>query len=596
MKRSRSIYAAITSFFVVLVICILFQFLWVSQGSETSSGISKFTSLLHRATLFNYSYYQGQYNQSNLPVARLVSKSLYFSKLTNENAHDKKPAPVSFLSMCHLKSKFDERIFSKVLIVGASSFIGASIAKLIANYNYTTQLVVTEDAVNIDFDPLAWYRWEKLIAMGLSPQYINFSDHSTASGFIRKHSPQVVIYVPTALMSAAEGLDFGKTVRQVTEAYENYLVLLHSVPSSTAFILISDSEPITRYNSMIRLFELSLSVYHYLYQINVVIIRTRGIYGPWQRETQSARLCFIGDLVKYILYNIISNFGSSCKEYYNPGCDGLNKQGISLTKQWMNNYKLYREHQKKNVIASTYMTVLKNPQYNKAFINNNYYFMEYWFRSIYNLNLHMLVFHDNLSDAFSSTFSRKCDKCEFVRMKLNEDYSPNDQRFLHFYNYILAHPEIGHFVSTDMRDVVIQNNPFEVMNAIGDMLYVGKDKPFHKTLKTTYLPSLYRKCFPSKLDYHEDFEQFGFFNAGVIGGSRHVMLAFLTRFLQYLQITSFSKRNCNMAIMEHITHKFFFESTFSGWPFNAGFLTEQVNIPGLAILHKWNKPMYSPPS
>ena len=569
MKKSRSILILI---FVTLVICILCQFLWVSQDSEISSGSSKFTIFLHRIPLFNF------------PL-----------NLTNENAQVNKPTPISFLPMCHLQSKLDEKNISKVLIIGASSFIGASIAKLIANY--TTELVVSEDVVSMGFDPLAWYRWEKLIAMGLSPQYINFSDHATVSRFIKKHSPQAVIYVPTALVSAAaEGGDFDKAVRKVTEAYENYMVLLQSVSSSTVFILMSDSEPVTSYNSMIRLFELSLSVYHSLYHIDVAIIRTRGVYGPWQRETQSSRLCFIGDLVKYISYNIFSNFGNSCKEYFNPGCDGLNEQGILLTKQWINDYRLYREHQKKNVIASTYMTVLKNPQYNKVFINNNYFFMEYWFRGIYKLNLHMVVFHDNLSNEFSSTFSRNCDKCEFVKMELNENYSPNDQRFLHFYNYILAHPEIGHFISTDMRDVVIQNDPFEVMNVIGDMLYVGKDIPFHETLKTTYLPSLYRKCFPSKLDYLEDFKMHGFFNAGVIGGSRHVMLAFLTRFLQILQITSTLKRNCNMVILEHITHNFFYESIYDGWPFNAGFLTDQVNIPGLAILHKWNKPMYSPPS
>ena len=568
MIKSRSILILI---FVTLVICICCQFLWVSQDSEISSGSSKFTIFLHRIPLFNF-----------------------LSNLTNENAQVNKPTPISFLPMCHLQSKLNEKNISKVLIVGVSSFIGASIAKFIANY--TTQLVVTEDAVNMGFDPLAWYRWEKLIAVGLSPQYINFSDHATVSRFIKKHSPQAVIYVPTALMSTAKGGDFGKAVRQVTEAYENYMVLLQSVSSSTAFILMSDSEPVTSYNSMIRLFELSLSVYHSLYHINVAIIRTQGVYGPWQRETQSSRLCFIGDLVKYISYNILSNFGNSCKEYFNPGCDGLNEQGISLTKQWINDYRLYREHQKKNVIASTYMTVLKNSQYNKVFINNNYHFMEYWFRGIYKLNLHMVVFHDNLSNEFSSTFSRNCDKCEFVKMKLNEDYSPNDQRFLHFYSYILAHPEIGHFVCTDMRDVVIQNDPFEVMNVIGDMLYVGKDIPFHETLGTTYLAILYRKCFPPELDYLEDFKMRGFFNAGVIGGSRHVMLAFLTRFLQNLQITSTLRKNCNMVILEHITHNFFYENLYDGWPFNAGFLTDQVNIPGLAILHKWNKPMYSPPS
>ena len=134
---------------------------------------------------------------------------------------------------------------------------------------------------------------------------------------------------------------------------------------------------------MIKLFELSLLVYHYLYGIKMAVIRTESVYGPWQYKSQLDPLCFIDYLVQNISHNIFEHLGSSCIISYNLGCSDnkqwLNKQGILLTKQWMHNYDSYREHQKKGVIVSTYLTAGIDPRTHMDFINNNYYFMEYWF-------------------------------------------------------------------------------------------------------------------------------------------------------------------------------------------------------------------------
>ena len=504
-------------------------------------------------------------------------------------------ADPSDISLCYTqpRSEIDSPVFrsSKVLIVGASSFIGASIAKLLPSLKTAVQLVVSEDDVNIGIDPLTWYRWEKLIGMGLSPQYMNFSDNGTVFPLIKKYSPEIVIYVPTPLFEK----ESNKSLRQVTELHENFILLLQTISSvapKTTFLLISLSKPNTCYESMIKLFELSLSVYHYLYGIRMAIIRTESVYGPWQYESQLDPLCFIDHLVQNISHNIFENLESSCIISYNLGCSDnkqwQNKQGILLTKQWMHDYNSYREHQKKGVIVSTYLTAGIDPRTHMDFINNNYYFMEYWFLGIFKQNLHMAVFHDNLSEAFQSGFLEHCNTCEFVKIKRIKNITPNDQRYLHYYDYILAHPEIGQIVMTDMRDVMIQNDPFEVMNVVGDMAYVGIDIPFEeKPNSSPHITRVYKRCFSGILDYHIDMEMLGFFNAGVLGGSRHVMLAFLTRFQQYLQTST--KKNCNMVIVQHLLHIFFHESTVYGWPFNAGYLTGRASIPGLAISHKWTK-------
>ena len=74
-------------------------------------------------------------------------------------------------------------------------------------------------------------------------------------------------------------------------------------------------------------------------------------------------------------------------------------------------------------------------------------------------------------------------------------------------------------------------------------------------------------------------------NAGVVGGSRHVMLAFLSRMIQYLNESPHNK-NCNMAVFAIVTHTYFLDHMFSGFPFQAAYDCGTVGLTGMAIKHK----------
>ena len=52
---------------------------------------------------------------------------------------------------------------------------------------------------------------------------------------------------------------------------------------------------------------------------------------------------------------------------------------------------------------------------------------------------------------------------------------------------------------------------------------------------------------------------------GVIGGQRGVVLEFLDRVIQLLDRTP-PEANCNMAAVNYVAHKFFYERTFTGYP------------------------------
>ena len=485
-----------------------------------------------------------------------------------------------------------------VLVIGASSFIGASIAKLL--HEAGEPVVATEDNVNIGFDPLAWYRWEKLISMGLSPQFVNYSDYHLTVSFVKKYSPKFIVYIPT---SPLEGKQSDETLRQFTELLEDYILLLEIIRTmfpSTGITLLSLTETTTTHRSMIKLFESVQFAYHSFYGMKTVIVRTKGVYGPWQSEVdpqESVSLCYITDLMEEIRQVMADTQTDSCRVTHcnvRGTVKTLFEIGRSKTRDWLKEYGDYQRQQTKDIIASPYFTTKRNAQYPIEFIPNNYYFMENWFKNIYKMNLHMVVFHDDLSNNFVSTFKAAYPKADFDKITDFKDFRPNDRRYLAYYDYILAHPEIRRIVMTDMRDVVIQNNPFEIMDVLGDIPYVGLDRPFFERSSLSAVAGVFKRCFGAGkyvLDYHREIEMLGFYNSGVTGGTRHVTLATLTRFLSHFQISN--KDNCNMAIVGFIYHKFYFDVLATGWPFNTAFVTDQPNIPGLAVLHKWDLLSYN---
>ena len=75
------------------------------------------------------------------------------------------------------------------------------------------------------------------------------------------------------------------------------------------------------------------------------------------------------------------------------------------------------------------------------------------------------------------------------------------------------------------------------------------------------------------------------YNAGVIGGTRHIMVSFLTKMIQYLDRTP-HELNCNMGTITLVTHKHFYENSFSGYPFQSAFKIGLPGPHGLAIKHK----------
>ncbi len=116
-------------------------------------------------------------------------------------------------------------------------------------------------------------------------------------------------------------------------------------------------------------------------------------------------------------------------------------------------------------------------------------------------------------------------------------------------------------------------NPFKLMDLLGEWLYVATDKETSPTMKDmpwilNGLSNCYGHATFAQLE--ELMQMDTVYNAGVIGGTRELMLTTLARLIGYLDI-AVPKMNCNMPAVNIAVHRHFFDDIFTGYPLNSRF-------------------------
>ena len=472
-----------------------------------------------------------------------------------------------------------------ILIIGASNFIGWAFARELRKLDVNIKTTPTEDDTHIFSDSLSWYRWERLIAEGHAPMFVNFSDYSETRKFLSGQTPSVIFYSLSLIIEKPSRVSL--TVSKISSTFKSFLTLLQVIkdhhPSTLVVILSLDQ----KWNRWIKTFELTLSSYNRLYGINIAIVRISNVYGHFPSEKLGSfkKACAV-DSLSTIIFKAITKQSNGCGFYDMSECPHNPQQYWTEDKT---DYQNYLKKQTKDVVMTTYFTTQKNPQYKVEFMNNNFYFMENWFISIHKLGLHMVLFHDDLSNQFVQKFERNYPAIEFVKVDTFDSYTPNDRRYFLYYDYLLTNKDIRYALMTDLRDIKILNNPFKMMDIVGDYVYLGIDNPFHDTSVSSKVVGILDRCYA----YYPKgiLGLYGNMNPGVLGGKRGIILAALNRLTHFIQESS--KLNCNTAAASYLFHTLYYESVLTGWPLQVGFMTNQPHPPGLCVLHKWDADSWS---
>ena len=205
---------------------------------------------------------------------------------------------------------------------------------------------------------------------------------------------------------------------------------------------------------------------------------------------------------------------------------------------------------------------------------NKYRLMERWYKSVWSNQIDSIVFHNELSNGFIRKYETKCIKFS----KWGEENRPsyNDERFYCFLNYLKEHENIKRVFCTDIFDVEILRNPFELITDEYD-LYLGSEcNPsrgwIKKKGKEISLPQ-------PDIDSGEIY-----YNAGIIGGKRENIIKLFE--LMLFEFNNIPKEiNANIPVYNYCLHKVFNGNYFTGHPLHNVFKSNKVTE-GVYIKHK----------
>ena len=502
------------------------------------------------------------------------------------------------------------------MVVGALSFFGARLSAHLHGRGH--RVVPVESILQTSSDPLWWYRKQQLAHSGLSVLLVNMTNQSAVWSLTHTHKPKTLVYTPPGCDGGLTEKLGGSPCRSHSlKEFVNLLEEIRTTSPCTSIMLLSvvSSEPqagATR-GAWVRTFELTLSTYHHLYAIPVRVLRMGGVYGPWQSHDQShgssmAQCWYVSDVVK-VVSGMLEEFVGGCEVVNLGSCGnqtdaylqqllkwyGLTQRtsselGLRRTRTWTHSY-IGGSSPHEDVVFSSYFTSVEDSQRKTMMATNRFRYMQDWLLSAKVLGLSTVVFHDGLAPDFQWRLQLFYSKLQFQHVPSLEGRSTNDARFYAYLKYLEAHSEIRRVLLTDISDVKFQRDPFELMSQLGgDHLYIGTDIDYYPDMASMrWLKEKLEKCYGvyslAQGDLSPLMKLHNVYNAGVIGGTRHLVLALLARVTQYLDISP-GHLNCNMAAVNYAVHKHFFECVFTGFPLTSRFQRRQFAPKGVYIIHK----------
>ena len=202
---------------------------------------------------------------------------------------------------------------SSFVVIGGMSFHGARIANYLHNMNF--RVTVIEDAVNIEPDPIKWYRWTQLPMKNQDKIFIDFS--LGTNQLITKLltiNPDVILYVPTAMTDLKFIQGDPVKIYQLGSAtvghFETLLSIIPKLPSIQRKVILLSTMDNKETNLIYKTWMSNLEQLIYFYgkgrqlvDTTFALIKVNGVFGPWKETGKSSIRCwYIDSIAQLVLY------------------------------------------------------------------------------------------------------------------------------------------------------------------------------------------------------------------------------------------------------------------------------------------------------
>ena len=507
--------------------------------------------------------------------------------------------------------------------MGALHAVGAWLSVRLAGATWTITAIASNSDVSTN--QLLWYRRQQLSNAGVEVTFLNLSNSSQVKSALPLH-PSHVVYVPPVLEHNAtppHSAYWGRHMAGFVSLLEE-LACANVLMVSQSLVMGSHDSHMTIQQAHMTAFEAVLLTYHNLYRTQYTILRMGPVYGPWTGhslallQTQKTGgvskssleySWYINDVTDAILSAL--NHEPFCDQLdLGPCADDMNghhsinkllnlttrqtvDSGIRRTLHWARAYHRHLQLTKdsgNDVILTSYFTSREDFQRNKTMSPNRVRYMFNWLVSVRDLGLRAVIFHDQLDSDFCQRVMQYHPGVNFRQVPAPLNRTTNDARFYSYLTYLHSQPDLGRVLLTDISDVKFQRNPFELMQLLGDWLYIGTDIDIFPNMESQrWISERLKGCFGNHTLLHGPLKPLmslnTVYNAGVMGGTRHVILALLETLIQYLNTTP-PALNCNMPAVNFVVHRYFYQRVFTGFPLTSRFLSFQSSPKGVYVVHK----------
>jgi len=185
------------------------------------------------------------------------------------------------------------------------------------------------------------------------------------------------------------------------------------------------------------------------------------------------------------------------------------------------------------------------------------------FKSITDLNLNLIVFHDELSEEY--ILQNHNQNIRFIKVRLG-NYSTNDERFFIYYEFI-KQVNVKSIFMIDCYDVVCVKPPFAILSENSQKLFISRDCCYsiaNSDYLINKLSLIIKNIFiDSPPGYFDNFMQMPLFNAGIIGGNTENILLFLKKVCDVMSDVD-NNLNNNMCVINYVIYTKYMSQYYFG--------------------------------